>query len=143
MPPLGQTLITLLIVVATALVQLAAQLVLDRVTARMPRARPGQFAGFHRMAFTITAVVILMTGHLVQVSIWAVRYYGWGELGGFFNSFYFSLASFTTVGASELNLSRLHRFAGALESALGMLMFGWSTALLLQIIQRAEGTRET
>jgi len=138
MPPLGQQVTTLLIVVATAMVQLAAQLMLDRVTEGMPRARVGRFAGFHKMAFTITAVVILMCGHLGQVTIWALRYYEWGELGGFLNSFYFSLASFTTVGASELELSHAHRLAGAVEAALGMLMFGWSTALLIQVIQKAD-----
>jgi hypothetical protein len=48
------------------------------------------------------------------------------------------LASFTTVEASELELSGVHRLTGAIESALGMLMFGWSTALLFYTIQRAD-----
>ena len=67
-----------------------------------------------------------------------MRYWYWGELGGFVNSFYFSLASFTTVGASDLTLSSTHRMVGAIESALGMLMFGWSTALLVALIQRVD-----
>jgi Ion channel len=138
MPSLNQQIITLLMVIATAMVQVAAQLTLDRIIGSMPRARAGQFAGFHKMAFTITAVLVLMCGHIGQVTIWALRYYEWGELRGFVNSFYFSLASFTTVGASELELSRDHRLTGAIESALGMLMFGWSTALLFEIIQRAD-----
>jgi len=137
MPPLGQPLVTLLLIIATAMVQLVSQLLLDRAIAALPRARPGWFIGFNKMAFTIVAVVILIVGHLVQVTIWAIRYYAWGELGNFFNSFYFSLASFTTMGANEFTLSPVHRFAGAVESAIGMLMFGWSTALLFDIIQRA------
>jgi hypothetical protein len=59
-----------------------------------------------------------------------------GELGSFANAAYFSLASFTTVGANELSLSPAHRLSGALEAAMGMLMFGWSTALLVPIVQR-------
>ena len=128
-------------VVATAAVQLAAQLILDRIVETLPRARAGEFAGFHKMAFTTTAVVVLMCGHLGQVTIWALRYYEWGELHGFINSFYFSLASFTTVGANEIELTRDHRMTGAIESALGMLMFGWSTALIFEIIQRADRQR--
>jgi hypothetical protein len=134
---LGQALLTLFMVVATAVVQLAAQLILDRIVASLPRPRAGRFAGFYKMVCTITAVVVLMCGHLGQVTIWALRYYEWGELNGFTNSFYFSLASFSTVGATELELSNAHRLTGAIESALGMLMFGWSTALLFDIIQRA------
>ena len=134
----GQTFFTLMMVVATAVVQLAAQLSLDRIVGILPRSRGG-FAGFYKVACTITAVLVLMCGHLVQVTIWAARYYEWGELHGFINSFYFSLASFTTMGASELHLSGIHRLAGAIEAALGMLMFGWSTALLVQVVQRSEG----
>jgi hypothetical protein len=32
----------------------------------------------------------------------------------------------------------LHRLTGAIESALGMLMFGWSTALPFEILHRAD-----
>src|SRR5689334_13231384 len=95
-------------VVATAVVQLAAQLILDRVVGILPRWR-GERAGLYKVACTIAAVVVLMGGHLLQVTIWAMRYYEWGELHGFLNSFYFSLASFTTMGASELTLSGAHR----------------------------------
>ena len=123
-------------VIATAMIQLAMQLVLHRVTP--PRAWSGVSASTQRLAVTIAAVTVLMIGHLCQVAVWAVRYWYWGELGSFVNSFYFSLASFTTVGASDLTLSSTHRMVGAIESALGMLMFGWSTALLVALIQRVD-----
>jgi len=48
------------------------------------------------------------------------------------------LANFTTVGASDITLPPLHRMVGALESAAGMLMFGWSTALLVHVVQRTD-----
>ena len=90
------------------------------------------------------SVAILTMGHLCQVTIWAIRYYTWGELGdNFFNSFYFSLASFTTVRAAELALSPEHRVVGAVEAAIGMLMFGWSTALLVEVINRADRSRDS
>jgi len=31
-----------------------------------------------------------------------------------------------------------HRLVGALESAVGMMMFGWSTALLVSVVQRTD-----
>jgi hypothetical protein len=138
MPAFSQAIFTILIFAISVVLQLIAQLTLDRVTAHMPRAGAEQFAGFRKMAFTLVAVVILMCGHIGQVTIWATRYYAWGDLGSFANAFYFSLTCFTTLGASELELSQAHRFAGAIESALGMLMFGWSTALLFQVVQRVD-----
>jgi hypothetical protein len=112
------------------------QLTLDRVTP--PKSWAHVSLATQRVAVTVAAISVLMIGHLTQVAIWAVRYWSWGELGDFMNCFYFSLASFTTVGASELDLSPTHRMVGAIESALGMLMFGWSTALLVALIQRVE-----
>jgi hypothetical protein len=128
-------------VIATAMIQLVMQIVLDRVTP--PRAWSGVSASTQRLAVTVAAITVLMIGHLCQVAVWAVRYWYWGELGGFVSSFYFSLASFTTVGASDLALSSTHRMVGAIESALGMLMFGWSTALLVGLIQRVDRLHQT
>lgn len=136
MPPLSQPVITILIVIATAMVQLGMQLVLDLLTP--PKSWTHVGLSIQRIAVTVTAIVVLMVGLLAQVAIWALRYWAWGEVGDFASSFYFSLASFTTVGANELELSRVHRMVGSIESALGMLMFGWSTALLVALIQRVE-----
>jgi hypothetical protein len=143
MPLLAQPLITLLLLIGSVLIQLGAQLSLDRLIERLPKPRGGRYTANHRALFAVTAILVLLTGHLLQVGLWGVRYYVWGELGGLFNSFYFSLASFTTVGANELELSRMHRFTGAVESAMGMLMFGWSTALLVEIIQRTDSRRSS
>ena len=139
MPPLSQPIFTALMVVATAIVQLCMQLVLDRVTP--PKSWTHVSLATQRVAATVAAISVLMLGHLTQVAIWALRYWSWGELGDFVNCLYFSLASFTTVGASELELTSTHRMVGAIESALGMLMFGWSTALLVALIQRVEALR--
>ena len=35
-----------------------------------------------------------------------------------------------------LALPRPHRMVGAIEAAAGMMMFGWSTALLVSVVQR-------
>lgn len=137
---LTQPLVTVLMILATAIVQLLAQVALGRLTDALPTGRTKYATMSRRLMLTLTAVGILTIGHICQVTVWAVRYYVWGELGDFFSSFYFSLASFTTVGANELTLSPAHRVVGAVEAATGMLMFGWSTALLVEVINRADST---
>jgi hypothetical protein len=132
-----QPLVAALLVIATALIQLVGQFVLGRLTDALLASKLIH-AGTKKMIVPVTAIVVLVLVHISQVVVWAARYYQWGELGDFTNAVYFSLASFTTVGADELNLSSLHRMTGALEAAIGMLMFGWSTALLVNVIQRAD-----
>ena len=71
--------------------------------------------------------------------MWAVLYfYDWGAFKNFGTAMYFSLASFTTLGATELSLPPQHRMIGAFESAAGMMMFGWSTALLVAVVVRTD-----
>lgn len=68
----------------------------------------------------------------------ALYFYDWGAFKSFGIAMYFSLASFTTLGASELTLPPHHRLIGAFESAAGMMMFGWSTALLVAVVVRTD-----
>jgi hypothetical protein len=127
---------------ATVIVQAIAQIALTRLLEKLPTPRRGRHLDHYGVAYVLVAVVVLMLGMVGEIGLWALLYYYWGELGGFANSVYFSLASFTTVGASDLTLSSAHRMVGALESAVGMLMFGWSTALLFEVIQSTRSNRE-
>ena len=126
-------------VVATVIVQAGAQIALSRVLEKLPPPRGRRHLDRFGVLHILVAVMILMLGMVAEITLWGLLYFSWGELGRFGNAVYFSLASFTTVGATELTLSPPHRMAGALESAVGMLMFGWSTALLFEVIQGARG----
>jgi len=128
-----------LMIGATGVVQVFAQLVLSRMMEILPHPRQSSLPTFFMLAHSVVAVLVLMAGHLLQVTLWALLYhFDWGEFKNFGTALYFSLASFTTVGADELHLSPGHRMVGALESAAGMLMFGWSTALLVRVVQRTD-----
>ena len=122
----------------TVVLQALSQSGLVRVSTALPMCHVSHRSPLW-LAYVVACVLVLMLGHILQVLLWAAVYFHMGELGSFANCVYFSLASFTTVGASELVLSPGHRIAGALEAAAGMLMFGWSTALLVQVVQRSEG----
>lgn len=129
----------ILLISGTGIAQVAAQATLSRMLRFMPQPQGSRHPTFFMLSHSVLAVLILMAGHMTQVTLWALLYhFEWGELGSFGDALYFSLASFTTVGASELVLSPTHRMVGALESAVGMLMFGWSTALLVRVVQRTD-----
>jgi hypothetical protein len=136
----GHFLRGMLLLGGTVVLQALAQIALGHVTTALPL--PMRHASQRSplwLAYVVSCVLVLMLGHIAQVVLWAALYFHLDELGSFGSCIYFSLASFTTVGASELVLSPGHRIAGALEAAAGMLMFGWSTALLVQVVQRSEG----
>jgi hypothetical protein len=129
----------MLMIVLTVGVQVLAQYLLGWVMVALPQPRKSTRPTFYVLAHSVLAVTILMVGHLLQVILWALLYrFDWNELGNMSNALYFSLASFTTLGATDLALAPEHRMVGALESAAGMLMFGWSTALLVRLVQHTD-----
>jgi hypothetical protein len=128
-----------LLFAATGAIQVLAQLALSRTLEILPHPRRSLLPTFYMLAHSVAAVLVLMAGHMIQVTLWALLYrFEWDEFRNFGTALYFSLANFTTVGASDLVLPPLHRMVGALESAAGMLMFGWSTALLVRVVQRTD-----
>ena len=51
-------------------------------------------------------------------------------------AFYFSMATFTTVGYGDIVLEGSWRMLASLQAANGMIIFGWTTALIFYFIQR-------
>ena len=99
----------ILMVGATGIVQVVAQLVLSRTLDILPSPPESRYPTFYMLTHSVTAVMILLVGHVVQVAMWAVLYfYDWGAFKSFGVAIYFSLASFTTLGASELVLPSQH-----------------------------------
>ena len=129
----------IVLVGGTGIVQVAAQATLSWTMKMIPHPQGSRHPTFYMLAHSVTAVLVLMAGHMLQVVFWAAFFFFViGELGSFRSALYFSLANFTTLGAHHLGLSDAHRIVGTLESAAGMLMFGWSTALLVKVVQRTD-----
>ena len=71
--------------------------------------------------------------------MWAVAYQ-WilppGELANFETALYFSFVTFTTLGYGDITLSEGWRLLSGIEALNGLLLVGWTTALLFAIVQR-------
>jgi hypothetical protein len=137
--PMDHIIRGILMVGATGVVQVLAQLGLSRMLDVLPSPPESRYPTFYMLTHSVSAVMILLIGHVLQVTVWAVLYfYDWGAFQSFGTAMYYSLASFTTLGASELSLPPQHRMIGAFESAAGVMMFGWSTALLVAVVVRTD-----
>ncbi len=78
--------------------------------------------------------------HLVEIMLWAVTYRQLlvaDELGSFQEAFYFSIVTFTTLGYGDITLSEQWRILSGVEAVNGILLIGWTTALLFAVIQSA------
>ena len=83
--------------------------------------------------------VFLLCLHIIQIVIWASVYcylIDIPEITSFLDAFYFSTITYTTVGYGDIVISGEGRLLSGIESINGILMFGWSTALLFAAVQR-------
>ena len=87
-------------------------------------------------------VLAVFIAHVIEISIWAVFYYieaSINEIPNFEAALYFSTSSFTTVGFGDLVLSEEWRLLSSLEATNGMILFGWSTAFIFEIVRHVYG----
>src|SRR5262249_34876878 len=91
-------------------------------------------------AFEIVHVVAaLLLLHLLEAGAWAAFFFVAELLPDMATAFYFSLTSYTTVGYGDVVLPPTWRVLGPFEAAVGILMFGWSTAIMVTAITRVYG----
>ncbi len=74
--------------------------------------------------------------HLVEISLWACAYFWRAGIPHFLAALYFSTASSTTVGYSDVLPLAPWRPVGALESLTGVLLLGWSAAFFFGLVSR-------
>ena len=88
---------------------------------------------------TIRVVISLLLLHLLEASSWAALFWLAKALPDAETAIYFSLTSYTTVGYGDVVLPPDWRLLGPIEAATGILMFGWSTGVMVSAITRIYG----
>ncbi len=89
-----------------------------------------------RILFVDLIVITLMVATILEGVLWASIYQLTGAFTTFQESLYFSMVTYTTLGYGDLLLTGHYRIMGALEAANGVIMLGWSTAIVVFTIQK-------
>ena len=85
----------------------------------------------------VSALVLMMfLAALLEVSIWAAVYLLVGAMPALEPALYFSTVTFTTLGYGDVTLSESWRLLGSFEAANGIILFGWTTALIFAFVHR-------
>ena len=88
-----------------------------------------------RTAYVISMIMIMLfLGHLIQVAIWAALFMFVGEFEDFLTAYYHSMVNFASLGYGDIVMSEQWRLMGAIESSIGVLMFGVSAGAMLSIM---------
>jgi voltage-gated potassium channel len=105
-----------------------------RIAGRLTDERPP--SRFRTELLMAQLVGMLLLLHLAEAIVWALFLLLAGALPDLESAAYFSLTSYTTVGYGDVIVVKPWRMLGPLEAAVGVLMLGWSTGVLVAAIGR-------
>ena len=87
----------------------------------------------------LDAIVMLMiAAAVVEAMIWAGCFYLVGAIPDFEEAVYFSIVTYATLGYGDIALNPDWRILASLEAATGIVIFGWSTAIVMAAIQNID-----
>ena len=87
----------------------------------------------------ILTVILMVFLHTLQITIWAFTYIllaPEGELASLEKALYFSFVTFTTLGYGDITLSEGWRLLSGIQALNGILLVGWTTALIFAVVQK-------
>jgi voltage-gated potassium channel len=90
---------------------------------------------WHSAVLMIRFAAAMTVLQFLEIMVWAC-FYRWQCLSSWEVSFYFSAASYSTVGYGDVLLPQIWRTLGPVESITGMLMCGMSVSGLFAILTR-------
>lgn len=91
---------------------------------------------FRRLMYIDLIVLIIILATIFESLIWGFTFHYLGSLESLSDALYFSLVTYTTLGYGDIVLPGEFRLLGAIEATNGVILLGWSTALVVGFIQR-------
>jgi hypothetical protein len=84
----------------------------------------------------IPTVSIFMVMHALEVFVWALAYQMAGAAPEGASLVYFAFVNYTTLGYGDVIPVDQWRLLGPITAMNGVLLFGWSTAVIFDVLRR-------
>ena len=85
----------------------------------------------------IATVSILMIAHTSEVVVWSLAYAILNVASAGADVVYFAFVNYTTLGYGDITPLASWRLLGPMTAMNGVLLFGWSTAVIFEVLRRA------
>jgi hypothetical protein len=133
--PHGQIVIGIAVSLANIAIHSFIMAMVSWVAYRAARIVPGHSERQRLVLVMMAAVTVLMAAHLLEVVVWAVVYLALNVTppGG---AFYLAFVNYTTLGYGDVTPQKNWLLIGPMTAMNGILMFGWSTAVLFEVLRK-------
>lgn len=85
---------------------------------------------------SIATVPVLMVAHFSEVMVWSLAYVIVDAAPAGADPVYFAFVNYTTLGYGDVIPVERWRLLGPITAMNGVLMFGWSTAVIFEVLRR-------
>jgi hypothetical protein len=91
----------------------------------------------HLMGVMAATASVLLAAHIFEVFVWSLVYWLLGVAPDAADLLDFAFVNYTTLGYGDVTPVRQWRLLGPMTAMNGVLMFGWSTAVLFEVLLKA------
>jgi hypothetical protein len=85
----------------------------------------------------MATVAVLMVAHTAEVMVWALAYHLADAAPSGARLVYFAFVNYTTLGYGDVIPVPEWQLLGPMTAMNGVLLFGWSTAVIFEVLRRA------
>jgi hypothetical protein len=86
------------------------------------------------MGLMVATALILMLAHTIEIVAWSLFYALVGAAPAGSDLLYFAFVNYTTLGYGDVIPVKAWQLLGPMAAMNGILMFGWSTAVLFEVL---------
>ena len=104
--------------------------------ARASRAKTKSRSSLVLVAVMIPTVLVLMVTHAFEVIVWSLAYLMVNAAPAETDLVYFAFVNYTTLGYGDITPLERWRLLGPITAMNGVLLFGWSTAVIFEVLRR-------
>jgi hypothetical protein len=91
----------------------------------------------------IATVLMLMAAHMLEVFVWAAVYAMVNVAPDGADLVYFAFVNYTTLGYGDITPVARWRLLGPMTAMNGVLLFGWSTAVIFEVLRKTISEHST
>jgi hypothetical protein len=90
----------------------------------------------HLVGVMIATVLLLMLAHTLEVFVWSTAYAALDAAPKDSDLAYFAFVNYTTLGYGDITPVARWRLLGPMTAMNGVLLFGWSTAVIFEVLRK-------
>ena len=125
-----QLFVTAVLSVVIILIHGTGVVITTKIFKHESRFLKGRHLAFREFRLMVPMALCLITLHVIEICVFALFFFVFGNVGVFADALYASASAYTTLGIDQGALGEW-RLVGAFEGVAGFLLIGWSAAVFV------------